>query len=476
MRRLDGFSAFMVYNDVPCCYQHTLKIAIIEWDNPADYSFNFFLEHFEEGTTIFPMLRWKLQQVPLGINHPVWVHDTNFSLSHHVKRIACPKPGDKRTFCELVSELYAQPLDKSLPLWQVWIIEGLENDQVAMVCMFHHAYTDGAGAARLFQGLFNPKKCKTLKSIDFGVDPNDKPTRPKIFLKAIVDLPIMFFSTFPRLIVALTKFYRLRRQYISTGKPLPPVAKEAPDSPLNTTYTQRRTFAYEDFSLEDFRTISKYFGVTINDLLVAVVAGGVRRYYQEKQYPLDHALVAGIPVNMRNEEQKKAIIGNYVANSFMRLPINVGDPVERLEIAALSGKIMKDYIAATGTPWLFLAMELVAPSVVDFLNWILHRSKGQLKLFGNIVISNVVGPREPMRFYGGKVVNWLSIGQLFAGLGVNVTCWSYADKFSMCLMAEKQVIQNGERFLKLMRESFEEYQQIYQSRQGDWPYVQAVKS
>ena len=141
----------------------------------------------------------------------------------------------------------------------------------------------------------------------------------------------------------------------------------------------------------------------------------------------------------------------------------------RLEIAAKSGKSMKEYVNATGTPWLFLAMELVAPSVVDFLNWIMRRSKGQLKLFGNVVISNVVGPKEPMEFYGGKVVNWLSIGQLFAGIGVNITCWSYANKFSMCLMAEKQVIEDGEKFLHYMKESFEVYRRIYQERnQETW--------
>jgi len=91
------------------------------------------------------MLRWKLAFVPFGINHPVWVEDIDFDLSHQVRRIACPAPGDQGALCELISELYAHPLDKSRPLWQAWIVEGLERDRVAFVLLLHHAYCDGAG-------------------------------------------------------------------------------------------------------------------------------------------------------------------------------------------------------------------------------------------------------------------------------------------------------------------------------------------
>jgi len=166
MRILDGPSAFLVRSDASHAHQHTLKIAVLDFSgDPAGYRFENVFALIEEGVKAHPHLKWKISNVPLGLNHPFWVQDTDFDIWNHVRRIACPAPGDRATFCALVAQLYAQHLPLDLPLWSACIVEGLENGQVAMVSMFHHAYSGGVGTSIMLEGLAHPEKCTEPEGI-----------------------------------------------------------------------------------------------------------------------------------------------------------------------------------------------------------------------------------------------------------------------------------------------------------------------
>lgn len=156
MRRLDGLSAFFIYSERPKWYQHTLKIAILDYSDMPVPTYDTLVAEFEEGIKRVPMLKWKLATVPFGLNHPVWVKATDFDIRYHLRRASCPAPGDERAFSTLVSELYAYPLDQSAPLWLSWIVDGLEDGRAAVVTLFHHAYTDGAGASLMLERLLHP--------------------------------------------------------------------------------------------------------------------------------------------------------------------------------------------------------------------------------------------------------------------------------------------------------------------------------
>lgn len=461
MRRLDGFSAFMIYNDVPRCYQHTLKIAILDWSHGAgEYSYERLIQRLEHGLTIFPMLRWKLARVPFGLNHPVWVEELNFSLRNHVRRIACPAPGDKSAFCRLVSELYPQTLDKTRPLWLTYVVEGLENGRVALVTLLHHAYADGAGAGLLLQGLVKPENFPPVSSCELGVDPHRNPGRLTLLLRGLVDLPVLFVRGVPRVVRAQIRLREKMRDYQAKQLPMPANPKDAPDSPLNTIFTHGRTFAFESFDLPEFGRTAKQFGVTLNDLLLAVVAGAIARVYAAKGLNADKPIVAGVPFNMRNEQQRKEVLGNYVTTSFMWLPIHVADPRERLRQVSESTGAMKAFMRATGGAGLVDAVELLPPFVADLINAALQRAKGQLKLFGNLAVSNVRGPAEAMHVGTAKIVEWISIGQLLAGIGVNVTAWSYVDKLTVSLMADAGVIGDGPEFMGYLRDAYREFRSL----------------
>jgi len=451
----------MVYTDLPRCYQHTLKIAILDWsESPEGYRYSYLLEHLENALTVLPMLRWKLSFVPFGLNHPVWVEDLDFDLSHQVRHIACPAPGDDRAMCELISELYAYPLDKSRPLWQAWIVDGLERGRVAFVLLLHHAYCDGAGAASLFRGLVAPDRLPVKDSMDYGVNSRKNPGWWSMLCRGLLDVPLMIFRERPPLIRTAVTQYRTTRQYKAQAKRLPPSPGDAPDSALNTVYSHARTFSYRSFRLADFRAVSRHFKTTINDVLIAICAGAIRRYYIERNLSRDQPLVVSVPVTNRTDAQRREILGNYFSSSFVYLPIHLDDPIERLGYAAESGRVMKDLIAVTGGGGELQMLNLVPPIVYEFANWALRRTSGQMKIAGNISISNVRGPGEEMHLAGARVERWLSIGQVVAGMGLNVTAWSYCDQFNVCIMAEKKVVPDGERFLDHLVKSFDEYREL----------------
>lgn len=461
MRRLDGVSAFMIYNDLARCYQHTLKVAILDFSGSAEgYSYAASLAALQHWVDQYQVLRWKIARVPLGLNHPVWVEDLEFDIRHHVTRIACPAPGDGKAFDELVGQLYAQTLDKQRPLWRSWVVEGLQDGKIAMVACLHHAYADGIGASKLLLGFAEDSADRIVPSGGTSVRPGYEPGSLSLLVRGLIDLPFMFLREIPPLAAAIWRARRLEKQYRATGGKAPPTAKQAPDSPFNAAHSHRRTFAHRSIDLAQFKEVSKAFGGTINDLLLACVAGGVRSHYQEIGVSPDKPLVANIPLDVRTPEQAKEILGNFVGNSFMWLPIEYADAKERLVAVSASANTMKEHNRATGgSPFLGIA-GLMHGVTYKWLDSIVRKTDGQLKILGNITISNVCGPTVSLKIGEGRVSNFLSIGQVTAGVGVNVTAWSFNGYFNICLMADAKVLQDGPGFLDKIQNAFAEYRDI----------------
>ncbi len=462
MRRLDGPGAFLVRSDRSRAYQHTLKIALIDFSrDPAGYRYENLLGQIQEGIEAYPHLKWKVATVPLGLSHPFWVQDLDFDISHHVRRIACPAGGDKSAFCALVSELYAQQLPRDLPLWIVWIVEGLENGEVAMVAMFHHAYSDGVGVSIMLEGLANPQKRPNVTSEQLGVDSRREPGSLSLLLHGLVGLPLLFLREIPYLVRHQFRSRKLRRAYLESGQDMPPRASSAPDSPFNVALSHRRTFFYASVDLPELKAIGKHFGVTINDLLVAAVCGAVRRFYLARALPMERALVASVPFSMRKEANKRDFIGNYIANSWLSLPIHLAEPLARLKYVQQSARSMKAYVEATdGGGMSYRAMELIPPLLVDFASWLLRRRRGRLHPFGNLAISNVPGPKAHMYVGKARVANWLSSGHLPESIGLNITAWSYVDRLNVCLMADRVAVPDGQQFMAYLEASIREYLEL----------------
>ena len=205
MIRMGGTDAMMLSSETPSAYMHTFKVAILDpSSDPEGWSFQKYHDDFAGRMHLVPMFRWKLAPTPLGINHPMWVDDPNFNLDYHVRRVACPSPGDHRALCEFMSSVYAYQLDRSRPLWMSWVVEGLQDGKVAIVLLVHHAYVDGVGAAFNLQQLhrtepgWKPEAAPPWK-------PRPWPSWGKRLWWGARDLPQVLSRNLPRVLAGIRK-------------------------------------------------------------------------------------------------------------------------------------------------------------------------------------------------------------------------------------------------------------------------------
>jgi diacylglycerol O-acyltransferase / wax synthase len=460
MRRMDGLSAFLYHQEQTGAVMHTLKISILDISEiPGGWDYALFRKSIAQRQHLLPMFRWKALKVPFGLHHPVWVDDPDFDLDYHVRRIACPAPGDRKAFCELVSEVYAWPLDMTKPLWLCWVVEGLENDEVAMVTLVHHAYTDGSGAARLLHKIYSLSQEDADPQQQMAWVPEKTPGKLSLLVRALIDLPRTWITSLPKIRQGMRNVREMKKKYAESGGELPPSAfTDTRDSPFNIMVGRGRTFVFDTLPLDEIKAISKGFDVTINDLFVAATAGAYRKFMQTRGYNPDTGpLVTAIPVSKRPPLEEDDMIGNKTSSDYLAMPVHLPDPLDRLKAAAHAGKVMKAHIVAAEGSDLSNILEITPPALIRLLDWVVKHKDGKFGVWGNAAISNVPGPREPLYMGAMKLKNWISMGMVAHGLGLNTTVWSYAGQFNLCILADKKLLPDGWELIAHFRDAFAEY-------------------
>jgi diacylglycerol O-acyltransferase len=351
MMRMSGADAFMLSMETPSQYIHTFKVAILDPSTDAEgWSYEKYFKDFESRLHLVPQFRWKYAPSPLALNHPMWVDDPNFNLAYHLRRVSCPAPGDHRALCEFMSAVYAYQLDRSRPLWMSWVVEGLQDGKVAVVTLVHHAYVDGVGAAWSLQQLYRTEP---------GWEPESVPawaTRPypswgKRLWWALRDWPAVMVSNVPGVISGIRKKRAFDKRQRQLGKPDHPTAAMMKQTPLNQVLSHGRSFVCGSKSLNDFKTVSKCPGVTINDVFISCAAGAVRRFLQDKDYdPDQHPLIAGTPFAGKRPAGMEGL-GNFATLDFCWLPSHISDPMERLQASHDSAVEMKEHLKFAASTW-----------------------------------------------------------------------------------------------------------------------------
>ena len=472
MRRMDGVSAFLFHQEQSGAVMHTLKISIMDTSKiPGGWNYELFRDSVANRLHLLPMFRWKALKVPFGLHHPVWVDDPDFDPDYHMRRIACPAPGDRKAFCELVSEVYAWPLDMTKPLWLCWVVEGLENNEVALVTLLHHAYTDGSGAARLLEKVYSLSHEESEPETQEQWVPEKTPGKLALLGRALIDLPKTWITSASKIRQGMANLREMKKKYAESGQELPPTAgsafSEGRDSPFNIIVGRGRTFVFETYSLDEIKAISKAAGVTINDLFVAATASAYRKFMLTRGFNPDAGpLVTAIPVSKRPPVEEDDMIGNMTSTDYLAMPVHLTDPQERLQAAAHAGNVMKAHIKAAEGADLSTIIEIVPPILIRLMDWMVKHKEGKFGVWGNAAISNVPGPREPLYLGGMQLKNWVSMGMVAHGLGVNTTVWSYAGKFNLCILADKKLLPDGWELVQYYREAFDEYKHLYDQSPG----------
>ncbi|MFW0796599.1 wax ester/triacylglycerol synthase family O-acyltransferase [Gordonia sp. CPCC 205515] len=439
MQRLSGLDASFLYLETRSQLMHVIGLIEIDPSTmPGGYSFTKLRTELERRIEALPTFRRKLDNTVLNIDHPVWIEDDDFDIERHVHRIAVPAPGGEREVAELCGHLAGQTMDRGKPLWELWVIEGMSDGKVAAMLRMHHAGVDGVTSADLLGQLCTI----TPDAPDLDAEKLKETAGPSSrttmavggAINYFVQRPLSMAKLIPNTVAVPVGW--LRRTRSKTAMPAP---FQAPRTRFNAPITPHRTIALTQLSLDDIKRVKDRFGVKVNDVVLAMVGGAMRRYLDEHGELPDAPLVGMVPVSVHGADERDLVVEgtNKVTGMFTLLPTDLDDPVERLEMAAEQSRKSKEHHADIDAnilrAWAQFAPATTMSTAMKFY--------GDRKLslrhppIFNVLVSNVAGPDFPMYFLGSRVTAIYPLGPIFHGLGINVTVFSADGKLNVGILA-----------------------------------------
>lgn len=442
VERMEGVDAGFLYLETPTVHMHTLKIAMLE---PADHlSFDSFVGGTLARLKRLPPMRRRVVMIPFGLNHPMWVTQRRINPDRHLLRHRVPGDGTMRDLEVLIGRIASTQLDRRFPLWELHYCEGLADGRVAVVGKMHHALADGAAANALLGNVTDVRSAAVPAAPDDVYESTDKiPGRFWLMRRGLLDAFLQFFSLpalLGRTVRGLVAAGRYRRKH-GSGVPMPVL--DAPRTSFNGSLSAARSFATVTLPFAEFKRIrAQHDGVTINDLVLAVVSGALRRWLAAHDEHPSRSLTAGVPVgaDQPSPGQPRAaprLGGNRVSNMFTTLATDIDDPTERLRQISRTSSSAKQIQKHIGLELMTDWGAFIPPSVFPVLVRGYSRAKAASwhPAAFNATVSNVPGPREPVSIGGARLSDMFSVGPLADGIGLNVTVWSYVTKLNFSLLA-----------------------------------------
>ncbi len=438
MDRLSGLDASFLYLETPEQLLHVCGVIVLDPSTmPDGYSFATMKALINSRVGDVAEFTRKLRKVPLKLDHPIWVKDQHFDIDRHVHRLALPQPGGYAELVELCGHLAGQPLDRSRPLWEMWVIEGYEGDKIAVFSKMHHATVDGVSGSNLISHLCSLEADQPPLALGgkgtFGRDPRELELLGRAVLTTFTR-PLTAARLMAPSVELLTKTVGRAREGTAMAAPF-----SAPRTSFNGTITGHRAIALADMSLEDIKAIKKATGTTVNDVVLAVSGGALRSYLDARGELPSSSLLATVPVSVR-EESKRSQGANKVSALFAKLGTDVEDPLERLQDLSEANRNAKDHHSAISADSLQDWAEFAAPRTFGLA----VRAYAGLRLaekhpvVHNLVISNVPGPPVPLYFGGARIEALYPLGPVFHGSGVNITVMSNDGQVHVGIIACKE--------------------------------------
>jgi WS/DGAT/MGAT family acyltransferase len=443
MQRLSGLDATFLYMETPTAYMHVAGLALFDPSTvPGGFSIDTVRDVYAQRLHLAAPFRRRLAEVPFGLHHPLWIEDPDFDLDWHIRHIAVPPPGGARQLADLAAHLVGIHLDRSKPLWEMWVIEGLEHGYVAALTKVHHAAIDGVSGNEITVAVLDlTPEAAEVPPPEEAWHPDRVPTEIELLGYAAASLarqPVRAVKAVRRTTGAALA---LRRQNREPDTNPPPSPFAAPRTSFNVALTPHRSYAFTSLSLPDVKMVKNAFGVTVNDVVLAMSAGSLRRYLDGRGEVLDAPLVAMVPMSVRTEEQQGAL-GNRVSSMLCSLATDVDDPVERLHAIHEAMAGAKEQQKAIGADTLQDWAEFAAPALAGRAARLYSRTRmaDRHRPLFNVTISNVPGPPFPLYSAGARMVANYPMGPIFDGGGLNITVMSYLDHLDFGLVACSDLI------------------------------------
>ncbi len=456
---ISGMDATFLYAETPTSHMHVGSVAVIE----DSLAFETFKKIIHSRLHLIPKLRKRLVFVPFSIDYPYWVDDPNFDIDMHFHHIALPKPGGWRELRAIASKSFSEPLDHSRPLWSFTFVEGLDTipqvpkGSVAIISKAHHVAIDGMAGTGIMSLIYD--MTNEVKEI-----PEPKPFKPAplpndvaMMLKSSLSFakrPLKFPKLVAGAVTATIKSGMLTR---AQRVELPAAPFSAPHSPLNGIISARRKWNSAILSLDRIKVLKNSMGTTMNDVMLAICAGALRRYLLEKKQLPVKPLVAMVPISTRTESDGKTA-GNQVSSMLVQLATNVEDPIERLEVIhenTIRGKTYNDAIGAKTLANMAEAVPFGIANQAAQLYSRFNMAKLHKPVF-NVTITNVPGPQFPIYMNGHQLQAIMGMAPILDGMGLIITILSYNGIVTVSPTSDANTMPDIDIFTRYIRESANE--------------------
>jgi diacylglycerol O-acyltransferase len=461
VKQLSGLDATFLYMETPTTFGHVTGLMIFERPS-ADYDpFTAVYAKYASLVGQLEPLRRRLVQVPFGLDHPYWVTDPKLDLDFHIREIHLAKPGMVDQLADQVSRIVGRPMDRTRPLWEVYVIDGLHSGRWALLTKYHHATIDGAAGQLMLKILTDPD----ADAPQPGGGPlwvtEPLPSTVELLRRTAVRLALNPFRAArvqARLIgkladaagvnsvsgaaaqggAAVKAVARLGRQ---DGPRISLPTTQAPPTPWNKSITGHRRFAMRTTSLENIKELKNATGGTVNDIVMAICAGGLRQYLLSHDALPERPLRAMVPVSTRTGDEDDPWT-NRVSGLVAELPTNCADPLERIarcSAAMQNAKRTLDMVPADELVDLTqFSTPVLATSAVRLASRL--RLADRFAQPFNLVISNVPGPRQPVYFAGAQLCHQFPVSIVTDGQGLNITVVSYLDRLDFGFVADRDLV------------------------------------
>lgn len=438
LQRLSGLDASFLYLETSTQPLHVCSVLELDTSTmPGGYTFERLRDELALRIKAIPSFREKLSNTFLNLDHPVWVEDDEFDVDRHLHRVGLPAPGGRVELAEICGHLAGLPLDRRRPLWEMWVIEGIDGTdarqggRLAVMTKVHHAAVDGVTGANLMSQLCSIEPdAPPPDPVDVEASADANALRIALgglgrFASRPVDLAT---NVLPATVSTVFDFVRR-----SAGGRAMPNPFGAPQTSFNASITAHRNVAFTQLNLNDVKKVKDHFGVKVNDVVMALVSGVLRRFLLERDALPESSLVAMVPVSVHDRSDRPG--RNQVSGMFSNLHTEIEDVGQRLMAIAEGNTVAKEHSSAIGATLLQDWSQFAGPAVFGVAMRVYAKTRLTERPVHNLVVSNVPGPPIPLYFLGAQVQALYPLGPIFHGSGLNITVMSLNGTLNVGLIS-----------------------------------------
>jgi WS/DGAT/MGAT family acyltransferase len=480
IQQISGYDATFLYADSPTSPMHVGTLIMVE----GSLKFDVFREMVASKLHQIPKFRQRLLNVPMNLDYPYWVDDPNFDLDLHLNRVKLPDPANWKTLRDLTSSIFSDSLDLRRPLWSISFIEGLNEisqipkGSVAIVTKVHHVMVDGNSGVGILGILFDKDEKSTSKETTTPpvFEPDPLPDEFSLLLKSsykFIKNPFKIPKT-----VGETVFNLIKGSAAGTmnvHKDLNKTSSPVPKTIFNESISPKRTWGTAILSFERINVLKKLMEVSINDMILAICAGALRRYLLGREKLPSQSLVANVPISIRVKGSKE--LNNQISNMMVQIATHIEDPIERLEYIQEQTIMGKTKHKAIGAKTLAKMADSVPFGLANLAAGIYSRYniKDLHRPPFNVTITNVPGPRGMLYLDGHKIVSMFGLTPVVDGFGLIIAAFSYNGQVTITTTSDAKTMPDADKFSRYIRESASELEVAIHKRGKKKTQITEVK-